>query len=201
MTTYPHNLAVTNLPVLDVIKERWSPRAIAPTPVEEEKILTLFEAARWAPSSSNLQPWRYIYATKDDGEDRAKMESLLQDGNSWAKNAYILGISFAHSTRTKQDGTVTLNPHHMHDTGAASAYLMLQCEPLGLVGHQMAGFFADKANVLLGVPADYVPASMIAIGYPDDIALLPELLQDREKLPRERHAQEEFVFKGHWRAL
>lgn len=200
MTTYPHNLAVTSLPILDVMKERWSPRAISPMPVEEEKIRTLFEAARWAPSASNLQPWRYIYATKDDGEDRVKLESLLQDGNSWAKNAYVLAISFAHTTRTKKDGTISINPHHMHDTGAASSYLVLQCEPLGLVSHQMAGFYTEKANEVLGVPSDYVPGSMIAIGYPDDPAVLPEALQEREKLPRERRAQEEFVFRGRWGA-
>lgn len=192
---YPHNLAVTDLPVLDVIKERWSPRAISALKVEDDKISTLFEAARWAPSASNLQPWMYVYAMKDDGDARIKLESLLTEGNSWAKNAYVLAIGFANTKRTKSDGTIADNYHALHDTGAASAYLVLQAEPLGLVAHQMAGFDMTKANALLDVPGTYVPSSMIAIGYPDDPASLPQALQEKEKAPRVRKKQEEFVFK------
>jgi len=193
---YPHNLAVTDLPILDVLKERWSPRSISPQPIEEEKIRTLFEAARWAPSASNLQPWHYIYATKNDGEARTKLESLLVEGNSWAKSAYLLVIGFANTKRTKSDGTLADNYHALHDTGAASAYLVLQCEPLGLVGHQMAGFDMSKANALLNVPGNFVPSSMIAIGYPDDPSTLPEVLQEKEKAPRMRRKQEEFVMRA-----
>jgi nitroreductase len=192
---YPHNLAVTALPVLDIIKERWSPRAMSPQTIEPEKIETLFEAARWAPSSSNLQPWRYYYATKDDGEARLKLESLLEPGNNWAKNAYLLIISFADTKRTRKDGTQGDNYHALHDTGAASAFLALQCEPLGLVGHQMAGFDREKANGLLGVPENFVPGSMIAVAYPDALESLSPELQEKEKRPRERKQQREFVFR------
>jgi nitroreductase len=193
--TYPHNLAVTSLPILDVIKERWSPRAISALPIEKEKIETLFEAARWAPSNGNQQPWMYIYATKEDGEARTKLESLLVEGNNWAKNAYLLIISFANTQRIKSDGTITTNYHALHDTGAASAYLVLQCEPLGLVGHQMAGYDMTTANALLNVPPHFVPGSMIAVGYPDDPASLSPELQEKERRPRERKEQKEFVFK------
>lgn len=193
---YPHNLAVTDLPVLDVIKERWSPRAISALKVEDEKIHTLFEAARWAPSASNLQPWMYIYATKDDGDARIKLESLLVEGNSWAKNAYVLIVAFGNTKRTKSDGTIADNYHALHDTGAASAYLALQAEPLGLVAHQIAGFDMAKANELLGVPKTFAPTSMIAIGYPDDPASLAPPLQEREKAPRIRKPQSEFVIKA-----
>ena len=192
---YPHKPADTDVPLLDAIKQRWSPVAIGPEPIEQEKIDTLFEAARWAPSSFNEQPWRYIYATKDDGADREALESLLMDGNDWAKNAYLLIISFT-STRFKRNDRE--NDKALHDLGSASGYLALQCEPLGLVGHQMGGFYADKANELLGVPEQYVPGSMIAVGYPIDPSSLSEDNAARDASPRERLSQSEFVFHKHW---
>lgn len=195
---YPHKPAPADFPIAGIFAERWSPRAISEQPIEEEKIRTLFEAARWAPSSSNLQPWHYIYATKDDGDMRLALESLLTEGNSWAKNAYLLLISFAYTKRKKSDGTFADNYHHLHDTGAATYSIALQCEPLGLVGHQMAGFDMTKANELLGVPADYVPGSMMAIGYPAEVSILPEPNRSKERAPRQRKEQAEFVFHGKW---
>jgi len=195
---YPHKPAPADFPIADIFVERWSPRAMSEQPIEEEKIQTLFEAARWAPSSSNLQPWHYIYATKDDGAMRLALESLLAEGNSWAKHAYLLLISFAYTKRKKSDGTFADNYHHLHDTGAATYSIALQCEPLGLVGHQMAGFDMTKANELLGVPADYVPGSMMAIGYPADVSILPEPNRSKESALRQRKTQEEFVYHGRW---
>ena len=167
--------------------------------IPQEQIDTMFEAARWAPSSSNMQEWRYIYATKDDGADRATLESLLVEGNSWAKSAYLLIIAFADSKRTRSDGTMVDNPYGMHDTGAASLSLVLQATALGLVSHQMAGFDREKANELLGVPLQFVPASMIAVGKPADPSQLNEKQQEMEKAPRTRKAQCEFVFRGKWK--
>ncbi len=195
---YPHKPAQTDLPLDEAIRERWSPRAFSGEPIEEEKIRALFEAARWAPSSSNLQPWHYVYTTKDDGEMRVRLESLLNEGNSWAKNAYLLLISFAYTKRQRKDGTLVDNYHHLHDTGAANVSIALECVHLGLIGHQMAGFAMDKANEVLGVSTDYVPASMMAIGYPEDPLTLPETLQDSEKAPRTRKEQSQFVFRGQW---
>jgi len=196
--TYPHKPASADYPILDPIKERWSPRAFSDRPIEEEKIRTLFEAARWAPSSNNGQPWRYIYTTKEEVEERAAMESLLDDYNYYAKRAYLLIAVFAQIKRTRTTGEIVDNYYGMHDTGAASAYLVLQCAPLGLIGHQMGGFATDKANKMLGVPPDFVPASMIAVGYPDDGSWLTPEHQQREKAQRVRNPQSAFTFRGKW---
>ncbi len=195
MLEIPKKPADTSLPILDAFKERWSPFAFNDQPIEPEKIQTMFEAARWAPSSYNEQPWRYVYATKEDGEEREKLESLLVEGNSWAKNAYILLIDFAKITYTKNQ-----NPNRisMYDTGAATAYLAAQLSSLGLIGHQMGGFFMEKANDVLGVPDDFEPCSMMAIGYPADVSLLSPELQQRQNAPRSRKEQGEFVFRSKW---
>ncbi len=190
---YPRKPATTDLPILEALEERWSPLAISDQPIEDDKIQVLFEAARWAPSSFNEQPWRYVYATKTDGEARERLESLLLPGNAWAKNAFLLAVSFAKKTFTYNGKE---NRHALHDTGAASAYVAAQCPSLDLVAHQMAGFKAEEANTLLGVPADFVPGSMIAIGYPGDPKALDPKLQERESAPRERKLQKEFVFRG-----
>jgi nitroreductase len=194
---YPRKPAPADHPILEALRERWSPLAFSSQPIEEEKISALFEAARWAPSSYNEQPWRYVYATKDDGADRERLESLLMPGNNWAKNAYLLAISFTKKTFTYNGKA---NYHAMHDLGAASAYLALQCPSLGLIAHQMAGFNVEEANALLGVPDDFVPGSMIAIGYPGDPAKLDPKLQEREEAPRVRKTQGELVFRGSFSA-
>lgn len=191
----PRKPATTDRPILDAIRERWSPVALSDTPIEEEKIATLFEAARWAPSSYNEQPWRYIYALKEDGNNREALEGLLVPGNAWAKNASVLAISFAKKMFARNGKE---NRHALHDCGCASGYLILQLSSLGLVGHQMAGFDAENANRILGVPDDFLPGSMIAIGYPGDHATLPEDLQKREEAPRTRNRVEAFAFRGGW---
>ena len=194
---YPRKPAPTDLPILEAFAERWSPLAISDRPLEDEKIRILFEAARWAPSSFNEQPWRYVYATKSDGKARERMESLLLPGNAWAKNAFLLIVSFAKKTFTYNGKE---NRHALHDTGAASACLAAQCPSLGLVAHQMAGFNVEEANALLGVSADFVAGSMIAVGYPGDPKDLDAKLQERENAPRERKAQEEIVFRGKYKS-
>lgn len=190
---YPRKPTPLAFSILDAFRERWSPLAFSDRPVEDEKIRILFEAARWAPSSFNEQPWRYVYATKTDGEARERLESLLLPGNAWAKNTFLLAVTFAKKTFTYNGKE---NRHALHDTGAASAYLALQCPSLGLIAHQMAGFKVDEANVLLGMSDDFVPGSMIAIGYPGDPKDLDPQLLEREKAPRERKPQKEFVFRG-----
>ncbi len=184
----------TDAPILDIIEKRWSSLAFEPAPLKEEMIKSLFEAARWAQSSYNEQPWRYIYASKGD-KDREALESLIVEGNNWAKNAGLLIISFTKKTFARNG---TPNRHSMHDLGAASALLTLQATSMGLNSHQMAGFDAAGANKALGVPADFEPGSMIAIGYPAAPAVLSEALQERERAPRQRNPQENFVMKGRW---
>jgi len=189
----PRKPTPTDHPILQAFSDRWSPLAFSDRPIEEEKIATLFEAARWAPSSFNEQPWRYVYATKADGKAREMMESLLSPGNAWAKNAYLLAVSFAKKAFAYNNKE---NRHALHDLGAASAYLALQCPALGLIGHQMEGYNKDSAFALLGVPPDFLPGSMIAIGYPGDPKALDPKLQERENAPRARNPQKTFVFRG-----
>jgi nitroreductase len=194
---FPHKPALTDVPILYAIKERWSPRAFSSKPIPSEKILAFFEAARWAPSSFNEQPFFYIYATKDPTmrEERATLESLLAKGNAWAKNAYMLLLSIAKDTFSKDDSE---NRHASHDTGAATAYLQLQLQALGLIGHQMAGFDHERARKVLGIPAVYTPVAMMAVGYPGDRRKLTDKLKEYEARPRERKPIEQFVFAGRW---
>lgn len=192
---YPHKKAPTDLPVIESILERWSPLAFDPKPVEEEKIRTMFEAARWAPSAYNEQPWRYVYALKGDAK-REVLEKLLVDGNAWAKNAGVLILSFSKKAFGHNGNP---NRHHLHDLGASSAYLVEQATALGLVTHQMSGYDAERANEALGVSNDYEPGSMIAIGYYAGQDALDEGSKKREDSPRARKNFDEIAFRGEWK--
>ncbi len=190
---YPSKPVDTHLPILGPIRERWSPLAFSDRPVEQEKIDTFFEAARWAPSSYNEQPWLFVYATKDDTKDRVKTESLLAEGNAWAQRAYLLLIPFAKKVFARNGKE---NRHAAYDTGCATGYLFLQLHALGLIGHEMAGFDWKGANKAFGVSSEYEAMAMMAIGYPGDPSLLPEDLRTREAAARERKPLAEFVFRG-----
>lgn len=179
---YPEKETPTDAPILDVLAKRWSSLAFDPTPLNEDQIASLFEAARWAPSSYGEQPWRYVYAVKGDN-NREVLEDLLMDGNSWAKEAGLLMLSFA---KKKYEKNGNPNKHYFHDTGAATLSLVLQATSMGLVSHQMGGFYTDKANDALGVSEDFEPCSMIAIGYPGDPDSLTDDLQQRRDMPRTR---------------
>ncbi|HTJ50821.1 MAG TPA: nitroreductase family protein [Cyclobacteriaceae bacterium] len=178
-------------PVSDLIKNRKSVRAFSPTPIEQQKIYTLFEATRWAPSSSNEQPWLYIYATKEQPELWEKLFSPLNEGNKiWAKDVPLLILSLARKNFARFPGA---NLHAMYDLGGANSFLSLQAVELGLQVRQMAGFNAEQAKVSLNVPDDYEIGVIMAVGYPGDPQTLPEKLQLREVSPRERYVQQEFV--------
>lgn len=189
---YPAKPAVPDAPVLDVILNRWSPVMFDPAPLSEQQTASLFEAARWAPSSFNEQPWRYVYAGKND-PGRENLESLLVESNAWAKNAGLLILSFAKKTFAKNGKP---NRHYLHDTGAASVLMTLQATSMGLISHQMAGFAVDKANAVLGVPDDCEPGSMMAIGYPANPASFAADMQERDKSPRMRNPQSSFAALG-----
>lgn len=196
----PRKPADTDFPIHELLATRWSPRAMSATPMDEQTIHSLFEAARWAPSSSNIQPWRYVYATKDDHDARIALESLLVDGNYWAKEAYLLLISFYDTKRERSTGELIDNPYGLHDTGAANLSIALQATALGLDSHQMGGFDHERANEVLGVPGRYKPASMMAIGLPaESDAHLNEQHRQAEQVPRMRKNQSEFVFHTTWR--
>ncbi|MBD2199976.1 MULTISPECIES: nitroreductase family protein [Calothrix] len=188
-------LAPTEYPVHDFIRSRWSPRAFSDRAVEPEKLLSLLEAARWAPSSFNHQPWSFIVATKEDVTEYNRLFSTLVEFNQgWAKNAPVLILSVA-KIRTDDGKT---NRHAFHDVGLAIENLILQATSLGLFAHQIGGFNADTARETYQIPADYEPATVLTIGYPGDPENLPDGLRDRELAPRTRKPLSEFVFTGQW---
>lgn len=188
--------AFTTFPVHDLIRNRWSPRAFADKPVEREVLASLFEAARWAPSSNNEQPWAYIVATRDDSENFAKMLSVLVEFNAnWAKNAPVLLLAVS---ALKFHGNGTPNRNAFYDTGAACALLTVEATARGLFVHQMAGFDSAKAKQVFEIPADCEPIAAIALGYPGDPESLPQKLRDRELAQRTRKPLTEFVMSGRW---
>src|SRR5712692_6338646 len=189
-------LAETQYPIHDLLRRRWSPRAFSSRPVEPDKLRSLWEAARWAPSSFNEQPWSFIVATKQDPAEYARLLSCLVEGNiQWAQHAPVLMVSVARLS-FEEDGKP--NRHAFHDVGQAAANLIVQATALGLMAHQMAGFHPDKVRELYGVPELNEPVAAIALGYPGDPQSLPDKLRTRELAPRERKHIAEFVFTGRW---
>jgi nitroreductase len=190
-----HKPAPTDFPVHDLIRHRWSPRAFSDKPVEPAVLASLFEAARWAPSSNNEQPWAYLVATKDNPEDFEKMLSVLVEFNAgWAKSAPVLVL--AASRLNFPNGNPNRNA--FYDTGAASVLLSLEATERGLFVHQMAGFDPAKAKHVFEIPAGCEAIAAMAIGYPGDHKTLSQKLQDREVAPRTRKPLTEFVMSGRW---
>ncbi len=183
--------AVVEHEVIEAINTRKSGRAYSDKPVEPEKIHMLLEAARWAPSSMNEQPWRYVLATKDNSELYSKVFNTLADSNKiWAQHAPVLIVSLARKTFLRNG---TANRHAMYDTGAANALLCIQTSALGLNAHQMGGFDYPVLKTALNIPDDIEIACVISIGYPGNPDELPEALRTRELAPRERYTQHEIV--------
>ena len=182
-------------PIHDLLRQRWSPRAFDNRPVEPEKLRSLFEAARWAPSSNNGHPWRFLVATKEHTAEYDRLFNCLVEGNQkWAYRAPVLMLSVAQLQF--EDGSP--NPHALHDTGMAAENLVLQGAALGLVAHQMAGFRSDQASADCHIPEGYVPVAMIAVGYPGDPAVLSDRLRAREVQPRVRKPLTELVYSATW---
>jgi len=189
----------TEYPVHELIVRRWSPRAFAATPVEEEKLRRIFEAARWAPSSSNVQPWRFLVTR--NGETRfTELHGLLSKGNQpWTENVPVLFLSVTDTMfPAKGDKPARDNPTAKHDLGLALANLLLQATDLGLHAHPMAGFDREGAREAFGIPAPYEPVTVTAVGYLADPSTLPEDLRARETAPRSRKSLREIVFEGDW---
>lgn len=180
----------------ELLRRRRSPRAFSTQPVRDDTLARLFEAARWAASSSNEQPWGFVVGTADRPEDYARLLGCLNESNAvWAGKAPVLMLSVARR-RFARNGSE--NRHAWHDLGAASASLTLQATAEGLVVHQMAGFDAEKARETLGLPEGYDPVAMMAVGYVGDPEDLPETLRERELAVRTRRPSSEFVFGGRW---
>jgi nitroreductase len=188
--------APSDVAIHELIRERWSPRAFAEKSVPPEVLRSLFEAARWAPSSSNEQPWAYLVATKEDPENFAKMVGVLVEFNAdWAKHAPVLALSVAH-LKMHRDGQP--NRVALHDVGSASAQLTLEANARGLFVHQMAGFHGEKARQEFSIPPDWEPVAALAIGYPGNPDSLSQKLRERELAPRTRKPLKEFVMTGAW---
>ncbi|TKB95831.1 MAG: nitroreductase [Nitrospira sp.] len=187
--------ADTQYPIHELLRQRWSPRAFEDRSIEPEKLRSLFEAARWAPSSNNQQPWRFLVATKENKAEYDRLFNCLVDANQkWARRAPVLLLSVAELQF--EDGSQ--NRHALHDTGMAAENLVIQATVLGLVAHQMAGFRIDQARADCQIPHDYEPVAMIAIGYPGDPSLLSDHLRARELQPRTRKPVTEFVYSTTW---
>jgi nitroreductase len=192
----PQKPAKTATPIHDLMVHRWSPRAFETRPVEREKLRSLFEAARWAASSFNAQPWYFIVATKDDPENFQRvLECFVELNRNWARNAPVVALSVA-SLKFAHNGQP--NRHAFHDVGQAAANLALEATALGLEIHQMAGIDPEKARQIFGIPEGYEAVAGIALGYPGDPASLPDQLRERELAPRERKPLDSFVFSGRW---
>ena len=188
-------VAQTARPIHALLSHRWSPRAFADHPVESAKLIALFEAARWAPSSFNEQPWHFIVAPKAETELFDRLLGCLSRGNaSWAAKAPVLMLSVAQLL--DEDGDP--NRHAFYDVGQAVAQMALQALDQGLYMHQMAGFDVAKAQRVFAIPEHFEPAAAIALGYLGDPADLPERYREREAQPRTRKALTDFVFAGRW---
>jgi nitroreductase len=159
-------------------------------------VRSLLEAARWAASSYNEQPWHFIVATKEDPAEFERLLGCLVPGNAqWAKDAPVLMLSVA---KLRYDADGTPNRHAFHDVGQATANLVLQATSLGLAAHQMGGLDAARAREEFSIPEGYEPVVAIAVGYPGDPDRLPDGLRARERAPRTRRELAEFVFAGRW---
>jgi nitroreductase len=193
-----HKQATPDHPIHDFIARRWSPYAFSEDSVSNDDLLSLFEAARWAASSYNEQPWSYIVATKANPEEFELLLSCLVEGNqSWAKAAPVLalGCTSLHFARNDKPNAAAI-----HDLGLASANLTLEATARRLFVHQMIGILPDKAREVYEIPEGVQPLTGLAIGYLADPSSLPEQYRERDLAPRQRKTLSEFVFGGAWGA-
>ena len=181
--------AKTDYPIMDEIAERWSPISFEPKPLCEGELASLFEAARWAPSSMNAQPWEYIYARRENEVEFDRLFSCLNEGNqAWAHECSVLIV-----TVTNGEGR-----YAYHDAGLALENLAIQATSMGLHVHPMGGFSPSKATELLGIPEGHHPVAMVAVGYLADDSALDENLMHKNRRERARKPISEFCFEGTW---
>jgi nitroreductase len=183
-------------PINELLANRWSPYGFDSRPVAEADLRSLFEAARWAASSYNEQPWSYLVATKENPAEFEKLLSCLVEPNqAWAKAApvLVLGVVSLKFSQNKQPNRVAA-----HDLGLAAGNLVVEATARGLSVHQMAGILPDKAREIYQIPEHTEAWTAIAIGYAADPAKLPEALKERDLSPRPRKPLSEFVFTGKW---
>jgi nitroreductase len=187
----------TDHPVLPIITERWSPYAFDPRPVEREKLLSCLEAARWAPSSYNEQPWTFILAERTDkAEFERILQCLVEANRAWAKNGGVVMLTVVSRLFVKNGKH---NAAAEHDVGLTAGNLVLQAAALGLQGHQMIGIERDKARTTYGIPDGHEALTAIALGYPAAVPPNPtDELQKRDVARRLRKPLSEIVICGSW---
>lgn len=177
----------------ELILKRWSPVAFDPKPVEFEKIHLLFEAAKWAPSARNAQPWRFIFATRDMPDYKVFIDLMTEPNKVWAKTAPVLVLALAQVVSVYKNRP---NRLAFYETGMAVSNLLLQATSMDLLVHQMAGYDHERAKEVLVIPTRYEPAAMMAIGYKGDPSQLPEKVAAREKKERTRMEISKFLVSG-----
>jgi len=193
-TAHTIKLAAADHAIHSAIQQRWSPRAFAPQPVEPQKLLSLLEAARWAPSSGNGQPWHFIVGVRGSITHTRLVEAIKEGNLPWAAQAPVLMLSVARTTTASGRPA----PHAFYDVGLAVANLTFQATLLDLFVHQMGGFELEKARALFAIPDGFAPVTMLAIGYLGEPELLDERNRERELAPRTRRPLSEFVFEETW---
>ena len=195
--TPPQKLPATPHSLQRLIRHRWSPVGFdRERGIGGATLLSILEAGRWAASSSNLQPWRFIVARRENSAEFQKLLSVIREGNQpWAQHAAVLMIAVAHKLR---EPGVT-NRHAGYDLGQAIAQMALQALEHGVYVHQMGGFYPDKARDVYCIPDEYEPYTAVAMGYrTSDLGHLGDGHRQREAASRERHSLAELVFSGQW---
>jgi nitroreductase len=188
----PGPLRIPNHPVDSIFPNRWSPRAMSGAHISEATLQILFEAARWAPSANNSQPWRFVFARRATAAWTPFFDALVPGNQLWCKEASALVVIVSRLT-FEYNGKPA--PNHSFDTGSAWMSLALQGSMLGLVVHGMGGFDAGKAREAIGLPEGYMVEAMCAIGYPAPTESLPEALRAKE-VPSGRKRVDEIAFEG-----
>ncbi len=188
----PLEFRTPDYPIEPLFLRRWSPRAMSGEPILEQELMTLFEAARWAPSTYNEQEWRFLYARCEGTHWPVFLGLLVEANRVWCSRAAVLAVVLAHRVFSRNGQP---NPVHEFDAGAAFENLCLQGAAMGLVVHGMAGFDRQRARIELRVPQEYAVLAMIAIGRPGDPADLPPQLRERE-VPSLRKPVSELVREG-----
>lgn len=177
----------SDYPIERLFIRRWSPRSLSGEALSEQELLTLFEAARWAPSTYNEQEWRFLYARRDASHWKTFFDLLMPGNQEWCKRAAVLAVVLARKTFTRNGKP---NPVHLFDAGSAWENLALQATAMGLVAHGMAGFDFEKARTVLRVPDEFAVAAMFALGRPGNPDDLPPDLREAEVISSRRPVSE-----------